>query len=292
MQQQTTMDANVRPVIGMVPAGPLKETLDQSFADARQSVEKIERFFQLIPSRQWSDEFLATFFRSWKATHLKMLAIYGLTCRLQRMGNEAGGEAREKLMTAGSLNAETSYEDLGLDFDGQTHAELYDAFAGSFVPETDWQLDRYLIPEAQEFQRWIYRNMVVEDVAVGLLTNMFSEIYNHGEYSLALPAFTAYIDSHYNFTEEKKELALTYVNAHIEDETEIGHFLVVVDALEKYSTAMSAPVDYSTAGRVFTEYLARLGVVMEALTERMLAEIEHDGKTVPAAAQVGEMGLN
>jgi hypothetical protein len=271
--ETVTLDQNVQPVISLVPELRLKAALEGSFGDAREAVGKIERCFHLLPAHRWSDDLLATFVRSWKATHLKMLAIYGLTCRLQRLAVAQEGDARDKLLHAGALNAETSYEDLGLDFDGQTHAELYDAFAAAFVPETPWQLDRYLVPEAAEFQKWIYRNMVVEDPAVGLLTNMFSEIYNHGEYCMALPAFSAFADRYYEFTAEEKEQALTYIHAHIEDETEINHFLVVVDALDSYDEAVARTPDFELAQRLFTEYLTRLGNVMEALTERMLGEL-------------------
>jgi hypothetical protein len=287
MEGLSTLSQNVHPVISLVPRHELKAALEGSLSDARESVEKIERCFRLFPGKRWSDDLLATFFRSWKATHLKMLAIYGLSCRLQRLATAQQGEVRDKLLTAGAKNAETSYEDLGLDFDGNTHAELYDALAAAFLPETPWPLDRYLLPEAAQFQRWIYRNMVVEDVAVGLLTNMFSEIYNHGEYCMALPAFSAFADLHYDFTEEEKDEALTYIRAHIEDDTEIGHFLVVVDALEIYDEAVLRTPDFALARRLFTEYLTRLGSVMDALSQRMLSELAQDGQSVPATVQAG-----
>jgi hypothetical protein len=278
------LSEHVHPVISLVPEAALKAALEGGLDDAREAVRKIERCFHLLPSRRWSDELRATFVRSWKATHLKMLAIYGLSCRLQRLAGEQQGEMRERLLTAGALNAATSYEDLGLDFDGQTHAELFDAFAAAFVPELPWQLDCYLLPEAAEFQRWIYRNMVVEDPAVGLLTNLFSEIYNHGEYLMALPAFSALADAHFHFTPAGKEHALTYISAHIEDETEIGHFLVVVNAIDCYDEAVARAPDFALVRRVFREYLTRLGKVMDALTNRMLIELAQDGAGAPAAA--------
>ena len=281
-----TLAQNVQPVISLVPQQQLKAALEESFSEAHEAVAQIEQCFHLLPARRWSDELMATFVRSWKATHLKMLAIYGLSCRLQRLAGAQQGEVRDKLLTAGALNAETSYEDLGLDFDGHTHAELYDTFAAAFVPDTPWQLARYLIPEAAEFQRWIYRNMVVEDPAVGLLTNMFSEIYNHGEYCLALPAFSTFADLHCAFAAERKEEALTYIRAHIEDETEINHFLVVVNALDTYDAAVARTPDFVLAKRLFTEYLTRLGKVMESLTARMLRELQ-PGDNMATAALAG-----
>jgi hypothetical protein len=133
--------------------------------------------------------------------------------------------------------------------------------------------------------------MVVEDPAVGLLTNMFSEIYNHGEYCMALPAFSAFADLHFSFTAEKKEAALTYIRAHIEDETEISHFLVVVDALDTYDEAVARTPDFVLAKRLFTEYLTRLGNVMEALTGRMLGELP-PGDGIPVAVPAEALSAN
>jgi hypothetical protein len=121
---------------------------------------------------------------------------------------------------------------------------------------------------------------------------MFSEIYNHGEYCMAHKALTAFADSHYNFTVEEREKAIEYVYAHLEDDTEIGHFLVVVDALDLYGEALEDPADYALARRVFTEYLTRLGTVMDALTGRMVEELKADGLSVPPTVQTGAPNLH
>jgi len=236
----------------------------------------IESCFELLPAKRWSEDVLSTFLHSWKATHLKMLAIYGLSCRIQRLAltHDAinDGEAREQLWMAAARNAETSYEDLGLDYAGVTHAALYDDMARSFVPSDAWLMEENGLPAALEFKRWVYDKMVVGDIPMGLLTNMFSEIYNHAEYSLALRAFTELVDSHYDFTEAEKERALCYIGAHVGDETEMKHFLVVVDALDRYNMAGRLQTDYERAETLFTEYLERLGVVMGEMRLRMVRD--------------------
>ena len=203
-----------------------------------------------------------------------MLAIYGLSCRIQRLALSEDDEAREQLWIAAARNAETSYEDLGLDYDGVTHAALYDAMARSFVPSDAWQLEVNGLPAALEFKRWVYERMVVDDIPTGLLTNMFSEIYNHAEYSLALGVFTELVDRHYDFTDAEKERALTYIGAHVVAETEMSHFLVVVEALERYNRARGLDIDYERAEVLFTEYLERLGVVMGEMRLRMVSELK------------------
>jgi hypothetical protein len=263
-------------VASLVADERLREALERSFSRAAESVAEVERCFALLPEKRWSEDFLSTFLHSWKATHLKMLAIYGLSCRIQRLAltHDAitDGEAREQLWMAAARNAETSYEDLGLDYEGVTHAALYDDMARSFVTNDAWLMEENGLPAALEFKRWVYEKMVVDDIPTGLLTNMFSEIYNHAEYSLALRAFTAFVDSHYDFTEAEKARALCYIGAHVGDETEMKHFLVVVEALDRYNTARRLPIDYERAETLFTEYLQRLGVVMSEMRLRMVSE--------------------
>ncbi|HYR27750.1 MAG TPA: hypothetical protein VEU30_04760 [Thermoanaerobaculia bacterium] len=250
----------------------MREALGRSFSRAAASVEEIERCFELLPAKRWSEDTLSIFLQSWKATHLKMLAIYGLSCRIQRLALAETGEARELLWMAAAGNAETSHEDLGLDYGGVTHAALYDDLARSFVPGDTWQMESNGVPAAHEFKRWVYGKMVVDDVAAGLLTNMFSEIYNHAEYTMALGAFTELVDTHFDFTEAEKERALCYIRAHVGDDTEMKHFLVVVDALNRYNLARGSVIDYDAAEALFIEYLERLGAVMRELRLRMASE--------------------
>jgi hypothetical protein len=259
-------------VAGLVPDKRLRETLERSFSRAAASVGKVQQCFELLPAQRWSQDLFATFLHSWKATHLKMLAIYGLSCRIQRMALAEEGEAREQLWIAAARNAETSYEDLGLDYGGVTHAALYDDMARSFVAGDTWQLEANGLPAALEFKRWVYEKMIVDDIPIGLLTNMFSEIYNHAEYSLALGVFTELVDNHYDFTETEKERALCYIGAHVAGETELSHFLVVVEALDRYNRARGLHIDYERAESLFTEYLERLGAVMGEMRLRMESE--------------------
>ena len=278
----------VDPVIALVPEAGLRGALRTGFSEEQTAIQNIEEFFRVLPLAPWSSELRRTFAGSWKATHLKMLAIYGLSCRLQRTAATAEEPVRSSLYVAAARNAETSYEDLGLDFDGETHADLYERFAEALTGDDCWQLPRYRLPEAREFSRWVYRNMVVEDVADGLLTNMFSEIYNHGEYSIALPAADAWFREHTSLTEQERVRAVTYIAAHVEDDTEKDHFLVVVDALERYQAASGTRFDASRAGNLLRAYLRNLAPVMRGLTGMMNAELAGQ----PADARVAASGVN
>ena len=259
----------IEPLEEMIPDKNLYCTLSKALERSKISIREIEYFFDLLPARRPSQEFLATFFNSWKATHLKMLAIYGLSCRLQRSAFKADSRSKDLFFCAAAHNAETSYEDLGIDFEGQTHAQLYDVFADYFLPNLNWSAKQYSLPNAFQFKEWIYQNMVVKDIQIGLLTNMFSEIYNHCEYTIALSAFSRLIDDQYAFCDSDKEKALQYICAHVADETEKDHFLVVVKALQEYCQATQQGINYATAQTLFEEYLIRLGSIMSDLTSLM-----------------------
>jgi amino acid adenylation domain-containing protein/thioester reductase-like protein len=272
MDIPTSLNAVVDPVIALVPSLELRDALRRAFSEEHAAVLDIEEFFRMLPLQAWSEELLHTFACSWKATHLKMLAIYGLSCRLQRMADGSGDLDRPNLYLAAARNASTSYEDLGLDFDGHTHAELYDNFAEALTGGDLWQLRRYRLPEAHRFSQWVFRNMVVEAIPDGLLTNMFSEIYNHGEYSIALPAADSYFERHTRLTAPERRKAITYIAAHVEDEVEAAHFLVVAEALDRYLTASKTQFDPERACSVFSAYLRNLGQVMRRLTGMMQNE--------------------
>ncbi len=252
----------------------LSQALKESIVSGQSSIDKIERCFSLLPECSWSSEQLAQFLNSWKATHLKMLAIYGLSCRLQRLAMNVSPESvsHGQLMLASAHNAETSYEDLGLDYGGETHAQLFNDLARALLGDYPWSLEKYCIPEAREFGGWIYQKMVVSDIKTGLLTNMFSEIYNHAEYSIALSAFSEYVDRHYNLTGSDREKALQYIYVHVAEETEVDHFLVVAKALNAYCAATESQIDYQQVRQIFEEYLNRVGKVMESLTAAMEQE--------------------
>src|SRR6476646_5823976 len=142
------MNDIVDPVIALVPHAELRDSLRAAFRDEHAAVSAIEEFFQVLPRSKWSKALRCTFASSWKATHLKMLAIYGLSCRIQRTADGAAEPERSNLYLAAARNASTSYEDLGLDFDGQTHADLYDAFADALTGDDSWQMRKYRLPAA------------------------------------------------------------------------------------------------------------------------------------------------
>ena len=283
MHPSTSLTSIVDPVISLVPGAELRDTLQRAFSAEQPAVEKIEEFFRRLPESAWSRDLLCTFCGSWKATHLKMLGIYGLSCRLQRSAEGAEDRDRQNLYLAAARNAATSHEDLGLDFDGQTHAELYDDFAQALTGGDQWTLRQYRLPEAHRFSQWTYRNMVVESIPDGLLTNMFSEIYNHGEYSIALPAADAYFEQHTRLNAQERRRAVTYIAAHVEDDTEADHFLVVVEALDRYLAAAKTQFDGARAGSLFRAYLRNLASVMQKFTDMMRAEVASDAATPLAA---------
>ncbi|HLP57086.1 MAG TPA: hypothetical protein VK151_18750 [Fluviicola sp.] len=271
--EQQTLVSFIEPALEHVEDKQLRAALQQALANQEPALQTIERFFEKIGSQNWTETSFKLIFNGWKETHLKMLAIYGLSCRMQRMGLESDvtKEQQHLLFLAAAKNAETSYEDLGLDFDGGTHTELYHNLAESFVSDDSWMLQAYSIPEAKAFKTYVYRNMVVApDIQTGLFTNMFSEIYNHAEYSIAINAFNRLIDEQYEFTPKQKTKATTYIFAHIEDETELNHFTVVIDALNYYTKATNTAIDYTLAQNTFETYLQKLSTVFEALEQKIM----------------------
>ncbi|MFK7786586.1 MAG: hypothetical protein AB8B56_15810 [Crocinitomicaceae bacterium] len=263
---------HIEPAMIYVEDTQLKTAILNALDNKKEELEIIEDTFEKIGTKKWTEESFKMIFNAWKETHLKMLAIYGLSCRMQRIALETSDETIKKneLLMAAALNAETSYEDLGLDFDGETHTQLYHDFAESFVSDDSWMMSKYSTKEASAFKKYVYRNMVVsEDIQTGLFTNMFSEIYNHAEYSIAIEAFNTLIDDHFDFSPEQKKKATTYIFAHIEDETELNHFTVVIDSLNEYVKGVNTEINYALAQETFETYITKLSTVFAVLSAKI-----------------------
>lgn len=265
-----TISATTSPVVNAVSDAGLRDALWSALRAAEAELAQVEACFQRFAEQDWPAEQRRLFMKSWHHTHLKMLPIYGLSCRLHKRALEAGGEAREHYFMAAALNAETSYEDLAVETpEWRTHSELFDELADAVCGGDEWKLGRYCLPEAEAFRGWLYHNMVMGDIEAGLLSNLFSEIYNHGEYSFALGPFLHLMHSHRGLSEQRaRELAL-YIDCHVMGEVEADHFNCVLRAIEHYHAASGRSWDYAAAERLFTEYLRRVARVFVALSAQL-----------------------
>jgi len=258
----------VKPVIEAVSDQGLRTALLNSYEKSGDSLRKIEDCFAALSSRHHEAQFYKTFLNAWHCTHLKMLPIYGLSCRLQRLALENDGRQRDHLFLAAAYNAKTSHEDLNIDALGdKTHSLLYDELAAALSGGDDWKLAEHSLKEATDFKEWIYQNMVFEDIRIGLLTNMFSEIFNHGEYSFSLAHFQKTYADWFGFSPEKAKRLSVYIKIHVESNVEEAHFNCVIQALEQYRKSTGEWVDYAECEKLFCEYLNRVASIMERLKQ-------------------------
>lgn len=198
-----------------------------------------------------------------------MLPIYGLSCRLNILAMEAGDE-KTKLtyLESSAYNAQTSHEDLGIDFNAITHAELYDEFAFSLLQSDEWKLSKFEISEAKKFSKWIYNSMLLNPIEYSLCINMVSEFYNHAEYGYAYDTFKYSMTNFYEM--EGKELvdSIRYIDVHNEYETEIHHFLAVIESVVKYEEASGKKVNMEILTEVITTYVDKITEVFESLATK------------------------
>jgi hypothetical protein len=257
-------------VIDTVVNPQLRNALANSFERAAPTLEKVAGVFESFTSSCNDPELARTFMKSWHSTHLKMLPIYGLTCRLHKLAvEEETDPKRNNYFMAAMRNAATSHEDLSVDApELRTHTKLFDDLAIAICGDDGWRSDKYNIPEAAEFQEWIYDQMVYTPIENGLLTNMFSEIYNHGEYSSAMLPFEGMLERMGHDKEEARSIGI-YIRCHVDSNVEEAHFNSVVTALDHYNDAIESSTAQEDAERLFDEYLERSGVVMEALQQRI-----------------------
>lgn len=269
---RTSIHKLVQPSINQVMDKGLRDALTNAFTNKAHALEEVEQTFAMLGDSKPEIESMRTFLKSWHSTHLKMLPIYGLSCRMIKKGIELeDGDRRQAYYQAAAHNAETSFEDLNIDEEFElTHSELYSQLANTLCDGDEWTLSRYCIPEAESFKKWIYSNMVYQPIEVGLMTNLFSEIFNHGEYSIALPHFRKLFNKGLGFSTDKVEDMTLYIRAHVMDGVEEDHFNSVVKGLYSYNQAEGTSIDYSVAEALFGEYLERIGEVMKKLRQTTL----------------------
>jgi hypothetical protein len=260
----------VSPVVNAVYDNKLKQALNNSFQQSAKQLDMIEKGFKKFAQKRWSAAINRTFMKSWHSSHLKMLSIYGLTCRLHRLAKQAQGDNRDNYFMAAARNAETSHEDLNLDglFE-LNHSQLYDEMANALCEGDEWHLERYNLPPANAFKAWIRDNMVLQDVSTGLLTNMFSEIFNHGEFSYVLNHFKHIFSRHCGFDEKTSARLTIYIKCHVVGNVEMEHFNCCIDALTHLNTARGSEIDYWLAEQLFKTYLDKMSQIMGSLTDLM-----------------------
>jgi hypothetical protein len=195
-----------------------------------------------------------------------MLPIYGLSCRLNILGMEAKDEETKlKYLEASAYNAQTSHEDLGIDFQAISHTQLYEEFAFSLVKSDEWKLSKFELPKAKEFSKWVYNSMLLNPIEYALCLNMVSEFYNHAEYAYSYDTFKYSMTNFYGIQGQELEDSIRYIDVHNEYETEIHHFLAVIESLVKYEKASGRQVSMDTLIEVIVTYVDSITEVFESL---------------------------
>lgn len=254
-------------LISMLPESIFKETIGNALLSKEASFIEIENIFKKMCSKKYPDAVMSKFLNGWKATHLKMLPIYGLSCRLDALAMGSKDE-KEKLayLESSAYNSSTSHEDLGIGFDAVTHAKLYDEFAYSLVGSDKWKLNNYDIKEANEFSQWVYKGMLLKPIPYALCINLISEFYNHAEYAYSYETFKYSMSEFYGLEGKELEDAIRYIDVHNEHETEIHHFLAVIESILKYEEASGEKITSELIEEVIDTYVASILKAFKAIS--------------------------
>ncbi len=269
MEIQKSMRDTMNDVLKLLPDKELKQTIMQSVEKKIDKFLLIEKAFQKICTQKYPNETMYLFFNGWKSTHLKMLPIYGTSCRLNELGM-ACDDTDQKIayLEASAFNAKTSHEDLGMGFNAVSHGQLYNEFAFSMVQSDAWQRSKYSTKEADDFSQWVYKSMLLEPIPYALCINMFSEFYNHAEYAYSYATFKYSIEHFYDIKGQALEDTLRYIDVHNEYETEIHHFMAVLHAIEKYEKASGEKISMLLVEEVIATYVDKICDAMTAIAKK------------------------
>ncbi|MBP1680321.1 MAG: hypothetical protein H6Q35_660 [Proteobacteria bacterium] len=269
LEVKRTMLETMQDVIDLLPPSVIKEAIATTMSSKKESFTAIEAIFRKICSKKYPDKTLSFFLNGWKATHLKMLPIYGLSCRLDTLAFECKNP-NQKLdyLEASAFNASTSHEDLGLGFDAISHGRLYDEFAYAMLKSDEWKLSCYDTKEANEFSEWVYRSMLLNAIPYALCINMVSEFYNHAEYAYSYQTFKYSMEKFYDLEGNALEDAIRYIDVHNQYETEIHHFLAVLNAMQKYEDASGEKITKELIVEVINTYVDLILVAFESISKK------------------------
>ncbi len=266
---EKSMRDTMNEVLNLLPDSELKQTIIQSVEKKSDKFLLIEEAFKKVCTQKHPNETMNLFFNGWKATHLKMLPIYGTSCRLNELGMACDDkDAKIAYLEASAFNAKTSHEDLGMGFNAISHGQLYNEFAFSMLQSDTWQLSKYSTKEADDFSQWVYKSMLLEPIPYALCINMFSEFYNHAEYAYSYATFKYSIDHFYDIKGQALEDTLRYIDVHNEYETEIHHFMAVLHAIEKYEKASTEKISMEMMEEVITTYIDKIYDAMIAIAKK------------------------
>jgi len=256
-------------VIDMLPSSIMKETIATTMSSKKESFAKIEAIFEKVCSKKYPNTKMSFFLNGWKATHLKMLPIYGLSCRINMLGVECKDSVQKlNYFEASAFNSSTSHEDLGLGFDAISHGRLYDEFAFSMLKSDEWKLSCYDTKKANAFSQWVYRSMLLNPIPYALCINMVSEFYNHAEYAYSYQTFKHSMKKFYNLKGKALEDAIRYIDVHNQYETEIHHFLAVLNSIQKYEEASGEKVTKALIEEVINTYIDLILVAFESISKK------------------------
>lgn len=243
----------------------LKESLRSAFTAGKPSLESVESFFNLLSAYAWPREALEVVMRSYREEHLTSPFMAALAIRIMRLAS-ASEDARvaQTLYESSALVQDTIAEDLGVEEGKLAHTDLFQPLANAVCGDDDWVKDKHLIAEAREFREWVRKQRLESPLFDALATTISSEIFNHGEYSASLPSWETLLKARLRMSESQADQAILYVRIHTGD-TESGHFLCAVQALEKYCTATGEAFDAERVGSICAEYIDRAGRVFSSL---------------------------
>jgi hypothetical protein len=261
----------VRPVIKRVPDDTVRNAILSSFEQSGEALAHVEECFETLTSREWPQLALNRFFNAWRNPSVGSASVAGLTVRILAEAEEAQGEAREALFLSAAYVARITGEDLGLFSD--THGALYARMAEALCDSDEWQRAQYGIPTASDYQTWVRtQRRLGPDIVEALMLSIVAEIYNYGEFTVIAPKFQKWLQS-MGRDKQRRNHELEFVTAHVGN-TESGHFLYAVRALEQYCRGTGAQLDMERFAQCCTSYLEGVGASYATITSALLATAE------------------
>ncbi len=258
--------SNVLPELEKVQCGFLRDTLNKSFCENKDLLNRIEGSFRAAVDGADNEDCMKYFFKSWSMTNHSCMRVSAISNRLslQKHKNQDIHNEEKFFQSIASLNR-IADADLGVG-GGELHHDMFYRMATPICGNDEWQLGKYCTNDARLFKTWADHNALKEDdMLVGLATTLIHEIYTHGEVEHIEPLFKEWLINSKGYSEEESKKTVFWITAHCYP-TEVKHFRHGLQAVEYYCDAVNINIESFDIMGVFNKYLEMKCNVMDSLT--------------------------
>jgi len=232
--------------------------------------------YQLITSKNWSQESLSVFFCGWRNPDGAAHAVSSIMIRLLQESDSIESVQGKLLMHEAARNCgEIIIEDVGLGElnNHPHHSKLYYKMATTICGSDNWRKQEvYLDPNTRIFSTWVgAKRPLAKDLMEAIEMMIWTELFNTGEYNLMTPMWKQWIHEYAGFPQKEVGRIAAFLSVHC-GAVEARHFIHAANALLLYAKATNREINYERIEHLSNEYVVNACVHLKRMASVLVEE--------------------